>query len=89
MATTKDRHRPGYYKERWQKQKAEGKQQKDRHRPGYYHEYNQKRSKRLAKAKAPVNDSNSKEEQNPNIAYLDALVRYRKHLWYDDDWCED
>lgn len=57
-----DRHRPGYYKERWEKQKAEkqsdaekktksqkqsAKPQKDRHRPGYYHDYNQTHPERL------------------------------------------
>ena len=44
----KDRHRPGYWKERWQKQKKEGKQP-DRHRPGYYREYNLKDPERLAR----------------------------------------
>lgn len=57
----KDRHRPGYWKERWAKQKAakaaaeadnskpkkEKKVKKDRHRPGYYQEYNKKHPERL------------------------------------------
>lgn len=57
----KDRHRPGYWKERWAKQKAEkeaqaaadpkpkkkNKSKKDRHRPGYYHDYNRKHPERL------------------------------------------
>ena len=56
-----DRHRPGYWAERWAKQKAqkaaengEEKQvkpkkpkKKDRHRPGYYREYNMKHPERL------------------------------------------
>ena len=55
-----DRHRPGYWKERWAKQKAEKeangetkpkvkkpKPKKDRHRPGYYHDYNQAHPERL------------------------------------------
>lgn len=54
-----DRHRPGYWKERWAKQKAEktssetttSKQKKtvkkDRHRPGYYREYNKLHPERL------------------------------------------
>lgn len=44
----KDRHRPGYWKERYQKLKKEGKLDKtDRHRPGYYREYNLKHPERL------------------------------------------
>lgn len=56
----KDRHRPGYWAERWAKQKAEraassdtvkkkkrGGKRKDRHRPGYYHDYNQAHPERL------------------------------------------
>lgn len=57
----KDRHRPGYWKERWAKQKAakaaaeadnpkpkkKKKVKKDRHRPGYYHDYNQAHPERL------------------------------------------
>lgn len=57
----KDRHPPGYWKERWAKQKAakaaaeannpkpkkKKKVRKDRHRPGYYHDYNQKHPERL------------------------------------------
>jgi len=57
----KDRHRPGYWKKRWAKQKAakaaaeannpkpkkKKKVRKDRHRPGYYHDYNQKHPERL------------------------------------------
>lgn len=63
VSKSKDRHRPGYWKERWQKQKearnAENKEQdstpkkktskkkKDRHRKGYYHDYNQAHPERL------------------------------------------
>lgn len=58
-----DRHREGYWKERWQKQKAAkeaekqnstnkaqnkpSKPQKDRHRKGYYREYNKAHPERL------------------------------------------
>lgn len=63
LKETNDRHREGYWKERWQKQKAQKqaeaakqdststpkkkKPQKDRHRKGYYHDYNQKHLERL------------------------------------------
>jgi hypothetical protein len=57
MFCEEDRHRPGYWEERWAKQKADKKQaekegkpvqkQKDRHRPGYYREYNMKHPERL------------------------------------------
>lgn len=57
MFCEEDRHRPGYWAERWAKQKADKKQsekegkpvqkQKDRHRPGYYREYNMKHPERL------------------------------------------
>jgi len=53
----KDRHREGYWKERWAKQKAEKEKkiangedvpkEKDRHRKGYYREYNKKHPERL------------------------------------------
>lgn len=43
----KDRHRPGYWKERQEKLKESGAVQKDRHRPGYYREYNLKHPERL------------------------------------------
>ena len=58
----KDRHREGYWKERWAKQKAEKSKaepsqetkpkkkasgKKDRHREGYYHDYNQAHPERL------------------------------------------
>jgi hypothetical protein len=56
-----DRHRPGYWAERWAKQKAQKAaengdekqvkpkkpKKKDRHRPGYYREYNMKHPERL------------------------------------------
>lgn len=57
-----DRHREGYWKERWAKQKAAkereeatkddkpknpSKAKKDRHRKGYYREYNKKHPERL------------------------------------------
>ena len=54
-----DRHTPGYWAERWAKQKAERAAaeptaakpkkpiKKDRHRPGYYREYNLKHPERL------------------------------------------
>lgn len=57
-----DRHRPGYWAERWQKQKEAKKasggstekkpakkasKSKDRHRPGYYHDYNAAHPERL------------------------------------------
>ena len=60
MCMSKDRHREGYWKERWQKQKeAKAQEQlveqkpkskpkkKDRHRKGYYHDYNQAHPERL------------------------------------------
>jgi len=55
-----DRHREGYWKERWAKQKAvkqngesstppkkSSSQKKDRHRKGYYHDYNKLHPERL------------------------------------------
>lgn len=55
-----DRHRPGYWAERWAKQKANGttpsgdrhipgyyKGRADRHKPGYYREYNKQHPERL------------------------------------------
>lgn len=55
-----DRHRDGYWKERWVKQKEAKAAQtpeelpkktkpkkKDRHRPGYYHDYNKAHPERL------------------------------------------
>lgn len=57
----KDRHRPGYWKERYQKLKESGKLDKtDRHRPGYYREYNKKHPERLARVGISLTPKNEK-----------------------------
>jgi len=81
----KDRHRPGYWKERWAKQKAakaaaeadnpkpkkKKKVKKDRHRPGYYHDYNQAHPERL-------NRGFTKGYKNGNVS--DGVIE-KKRIW--------
>ena len=81
----KDRHRPGYWKERWTKQKAakaaaeadnpkpkkKKKVKKDRHRPGYYHDYNQAHPERL-------NRGFTKGYKNGNVS--DGVIE-KKRIW--------
>lgn len=82
----KDRHRPGYWKERWAKQKAakavveadnpkpkkKKTVKKDRHRPGYYKEYNQKHPERLNRdfTKGYVNGNVS---DGPKVKYREEI----------------
>ena len=99
---TKDRHRPGYWKERWQKQKKSGVKQKDRHRPGYYREYNLKHPERLARIGIIVGAPTGAKTQDglEIIGYdmmnrpvtrdkLADILRNKEGQWYDDDWEED
>ena len=84
MCTSKDRHREGYWKERWQKQKeSNAKEQvvepkpkpkskkKDRHRKGYYHDYNQAHQERL-------NRGFTKGYNNGNVS---DGVKEKKRTW--------
>ena len=87
-----DRHRPGYWKERWAKQKAmkqqqqpetknsptkKSKPQKDRHRKGYYKEYNKKHPERL-------NRGFTKGYYNGNVD--DGVINGRDNrIWLDPD----
>ena len=94
--TTKDRHRPGYWKERWQKQKKNGVKQKDRHRPGYYREYNLKHPERLARIGVYVNPdgtiTDTRNQSNTKVVNMSALEYHlwvKEHQWHDDDWEED
>ena len=83
----KDRHRPGYWKKRWAKQKAakaaaeannpkpkkKKKVRKDRHRPGYYHDYNQKHPERLNRGftKGYVNGNVS---EGPKVKHREEIA---------------
>lgn len=93
-----DRHRAGYWHERWLKQKAEakakGKKQKDRHRPGYYREYNLKHPERLARIGVYVNPDGTitdtrTETQVVRMSSLEYNLWLKEHQWHDDDWEED
>ena len=72
---SKDRHRPGYYKEYNKTHK------KDRHRKGYYHDYNQAHPERLERGftKGYVNGNVSegaiKERKVRGDIYFDELGR--------------
>ena len=82
-----DRHREGYWKERWAKQKA-AKQtktekdadaptqpKKDRHRKGYYREYNKKHPERLNRGFTKgYNNGNVSDGVKPNS---------NGNIWYD------
>jgi len=97
-----DRHRQGYWHERWLKQKAEakkkkdGRKPKDRHRPGYYREYNLKHPERLARIGIYVNPDGSVTDTRAENALLDVRQRAfernlrRKELeWHEDTDEED
>ena len=75
-----DRHREGYWKERWAKQKAEsengGKPTADRHREGYWKE-------RWAKQKAAKANENPSGETKPKKATNVKKDRHRPGYYHD------
>ena len=78
-----DRHKEGYWKERWAKQKQEKQSEtttsspkkKDRHRKGYYHDYNKAHPERLnrgfTKGYKNGNVSDGLDIGNDNKIFLD------------------
>lgn len=67
----KNRHRPGYWKERYQKLKKEGKLDKtDRHRLGYYREYNLKHPERLERIGIITKSKFTKLLEDKEIRYM-------------------
>ena len=90
-----DRHRQGYWHERWLKQKAKGEKQKDRHRKGYYREYNLKHPERLARIGIFVNpdgtvvNTRAGNTQVVRMSSLEHNLWLKEHQWHDDDWEED
>lgn len=92
----KDRHREGYWKERWQKQKAEKaketstsenkpkKSAKDRHRPGYYRDYNMKHPERLNRGFTKgYNNGNISDGRDDGNIYFDELGRPHNRDFYN------
>ena len=95
-----DRHREGYWKERWAKQKAEkqansepsntkkksSKSKKDRHRKGYYHDYNKAHPERLDRGytKGYVNGNISDGPKQKQPNYPDGCIQVLGDGYYID-----
>lgn len=90
-----DRHRAGYWHERWLKQKAEQKRT-GKNRKGYFRKYNLAHPERLARIGIYVNPdgtvTDTRKQSNTKVVNMSALEYHlwvKEHQWHDDDWEED
>ena len=86
---TTDRHRKGYWHERWMKQKAEQKRT-GKNRKEYFRQYNLKHPERLARIGIFVNPDGTVTDTRgqSNTEVMDSLAHnlwLKEHQWHEDD----